>query len=160
MSIAPKLRYQLDREKAVYELIEHPPTTTAIGTAAAAHIPPSCMAKAVLLDLRNARHLIAVLASNRRIDLDALHGELDERPRLADEAEIMAIFDDCDAGAVPPLGGYGVDMIVDDQIAAEPDIFFEAGDHRSLIHMEQTEFRRLTRGVRHGRFGTPAWLIE
>ena len=144
----------------MYELVEHPLVTTALGTGAAAHIPPSCMAKAVLLDLCNEQHLIAVLASNRRIDLEDLGAELDERPRLADEAEIVAIFDDCDAGAVPPLGlGYGVDMIVDDQIAAEPDIFFEAGDHRSLIHMEQTEFQRLTRGARHGRFGTPAWLI-
>jgi Ala-tRNA(Pro) deacylase len=161
MSIAPKLRSHLDRQNAAYELIGHAPTTTAIEAAAAAHVPPSCMAKAVLLDLPGEHHLLAVLASDRRIDLEELRTELDEKPRLADQAEIVAIFDDCDAGAVPSLGsGYGVDMIVDDQIAAEPAIFFEAGDHRSLIHMKQAEFQRLTRHARHGSFGTPVWLIE
>lgn len=161
MTIAPKLRHYLDRCQAVYELVEHSPTRSAIESAEAAHIPPSCMAKAVLIDLPDDDRLLAVLASDRRIDLDDLRTELDEKPRLADEAEIVQIFDDCEPGAVPPLGhGYGVEMIVDDFLEREPDIFFEAGDHRSLVHMEQAEFRRLTEHARHGTFTTPVWLIE
>ena len=160
MTIAPKLRHYLDRQRAIYEVIEHPPTRSAAETAAVAHIPPRCMVKAVLLDTPD-DHLLAVLSSDRRIDLDDLRTELDETPRLANEKEIVEIFDDCAPGAVPPLGfGYGVGMIVDDCLAAEPDIFFEAGDHRSLVHMEQDEFRRLTSHARHGTFGTPLALIE
>lgn len=160
MTIAPKLRYYLDRQRAVYELIEHPPTRSSAETAMVARIPPSCMVKAVLVDTPD-EHVLAVLSSDRRIDLDDLRTELDETPRLADEKEIVEIFDDCAPGAVPPLGfGYGVDMIVDDCLAGEPDIFFEAGDHRSLVHMEQDEFRRLTSQARHGTFGIPLALIE
>jgi Ala-tRNA(Pro) deacylase len=157
MTIAPKLRHYLDRQRAVYEVIGHSPTMTAMEAAAAARVPPSCMAKAVLIDLPDDEHLLAVLSSDRRIDLDNLRTELDERPRLAAEAEIVEIFDDCEAGAVPPLGfGYGLDMIVDDFLEREPDIFFEAGDHCSLVHMEQAEFRRLTGLARHGSFTIPA----
>lgn len=161
MPIAPKLRHYLDRQHAVYELVEHPPTESAMQSAAAACIPPSCLAKAVLLDLPDDDHLLAVLPADRRIDLEDLRTELDEKPRLADQDEIGQVFDDCTPGAVPPLGfGYGIDMIVDDYLARAPDIFFEAGDHRSLVHMEQAEFRRLTRQARHGNFGTPIALLE
>ena len=160
MTIAPKLRHYLDRQRAVYELIDHPPTSSSVETAMVAHIPPSCMVKAVLLDTPDNR-VLAVLSADRRIDLEDLQVELDERPHLAGEDEIVQIFDDCVPGAVPPLGaGYGVTMIVDDMLAREPDIFFEAGDHRSLVHMEQAEFRRLTARARHGSFGVPVALIE
>jgi Ala-tRNA(Pro) deacylase len=161
MTIAPKLRHYLDRQHAVYELVEHPPTESAMLSATAAHVPPSCMAKAVLLDLPDDEHMLAVLSADRRIDLENLRTELDERPRLADQDEILQVFDDCAPGAVPPLGfGYGVAMIVDDMLAREPDIFFEAGDHCSLVHMEQAEFRRLTEHAQHGSFGTPVALLE
>jgi Ala-tRNA(Pro) deacylase len=157
MTIAPKLRHYLDRQNAIYEVVEHPPTVSAMQSAAAAHVPPSCLAKAVLVDLPDNEHLLAVLSADRRIDLDDLRTELDEKPRLAGQDEIVQIFDDCAPGAVPPLGfDYGVEMIVDDGLAREPDVFFEAGDHRSLVHMEQKEFRRLTRNARHGSFGISA----
>jgi Ala-tRNA(Pro) deacylase len=160
MTIAPKLRHYLDRQRAVYELIDHPPTLSSAETALVAHIPPSRMAKAVLLDTPDDR-VLAVLAADRRIDLEDLRTELDDRPHLADKDEIARIFDDCAPGAVPPFGsGYGVGMIIDDMLASEPDLFFEAGDHCSLVHMEQAEFRRLTRHAQHGSFGMPVALIE
>lgn len=160
MTIAPKLRTYLDRQQATYELIDHPPTRSAAQTARVAHIPASCIAKAVLLDTPEDR-VLAVLPADRRIDLEDLRAELDEKPHLAKEKEVVEIFDDCAPGAVPPIGfGYGVSMIVDDMLAREPDIFFEAGDHRSLVHMEQAEFRRLTRHAQHGSFGIPTALLE
>ena len=156
MTIAPRLRRYLDRQGAIYELIEHPHSQSAIGSAAAAHVPPSCVAKAVLLDLPQEAHdhLLAILSADRRIDLDELRATIQSKPELADEREVAEIFEDCEQGAVPPFG-YGVAAIVDDQLFGEPDIFFEAGDHRLLIHMEQAEFRRLASNARHGRFGTP-----
>jgi Ala-tRNA(Pro) deacylase len=160
MTIAPKLRHYLDRQHAVYELIDHSPTLFSAETALVARISPSCMVKAVLLDTPS-DHLLAVLPADRRIDLEDLRAELDEKPHLADEGEIAQVFDDCIPGAVPPLGdGYGVAVIVDDTLAHEPDIFFEAGDHRSLVHMQQAEFRRLTGQARHGSFSTPIALLE
>ena len=160
MTIAFKLRQFLDRQHATYELIDHPPTSSSAETALVAHIPPRAMVKAVLLDMPDDR-LLAVLSSDRRIDLADLGTELDGMPRLADEHQIAVVFDDCAPGAVPPLGlGYGVATIIDDHLADEPDIFFEAGDHRSLVHMEQDEFRRLTARAQHGSFGTPWQLLD
>jgi Ala-tRNA(Pro) deacylase len=154
MTIAPTLRAFLEERGVTYEIVEHAPTSSAIGSATAAHIPPSCVAKAVLLDLPREQHdhLVALLASDRRLELDELGDALGEKPELAREDEITALFDDCAPGAVPPGFGYGVDMIVDEQLMREPDIFFEGGDHCSLIHIEQAEFNRLTQKARRGSF--------
>ena len=155
MTIAPRLQHYLDRLDADYELIEHVPTRSAMQNAALCHIPPDRIAKAVLLDTPD-EYLLAVLPSDRRVDLADLRGELGAKPRLADEDELVTIFDDCAVGAVPPLGfGYGIATIVDDSLESQPDIYFEGGDHASLVHMDQAEFARLTRPARHGRFSEP-----
>lgn len=152
MTVAPKLRLYLDALDLDYELIEHSPTRSAMHNAMICHIPPDRIAKAVLLDTPD-DYLLAVLPSDRRIGLADLQSELGQRPRLADEDELAFIFDDCAVGAIPPLGfGYGIATIVDESLDAKPDVYFEGGDHVSLVHMNQTEFARLTRAARHGRF--------
>lgn len=152
MSIAPRLRQYLDEQKAEYELVEHRPTASSMQTALASHIPASQMAKAVLLDTAD-NYLLAVLPSDHRIQLSELRSELGQKPRLADEKEIGLVFSDCEAGAVPAIGsGYGVPTIIDDDLETVPDVYFEAGDHKSLIHMDRAEFLRLTQHARHGHF--------
>jgi Ala-tRNA(Pro) deacylase len=74
---------------------------------------------------------------------------------LAEEDELGRVFDDCAVGAVPPGLGYGVATIVDEALEAQPDIYFEAGDHASLIHMDGAEFTRMMRNARHGQFSEP-----
>ncbi len=152
MPIAPKLRHYLDAVGAEYELIEHLPTGSALQNASICHIPPDRMAKAVLLDTPD-NYLLAVLPSDRRLGLAELRSELGQKPRLADEEELAFIFDDCAVGAVPPLGfGYGIPTIVDDSLEEQPDVYFEAGDHMSLAHVNRAAFARLTRQARHGQF--------
>lgn len=152
MSIAPKLRQYLDEHHADYEIVEHRPTASSMQSANASRIPAEWMAKAVLLDTDD-HYLLAVVPSDHRIQLSELRTELGHKPRLAREEEIGLIFSDCEAGAVPALGfGYGVPTIVDDDLDTAPDIYFEAGDHMSLIHMDRAEFVRLTQQARHGRF--------
>jgi Ala-tRNA(Pro) deacylase len=152
MTIAPRLRQYLDAEGADYDLIEHSPTKSAMQNAVVCHIPPDRIAKAVLLDTPD-DYLLAVLPSDRRVGLDDLRSELGQNPCLAGEKELALVFDDCAVGAVPSLGfGYGVTTIVDESLDDKPDIYFEAGDHVSLVHMDQAEFSRLTRPARHGQF--------
>jgi Ala-tRNA(Pro) deacylase len=43
-------------------------------------------------------------------------------------------------------------MIVDDSIEEQPEVYFEAGDHATLIHMSHAQFATLTATARHGRF--------
>lgn len=152
MAIAPKLRQYLNEEHADYEVIEHEPTKSAMQSAAMCKVPAEQLAKAVLLDNDN-EYLLAVLPADHRIQLSDLKDELGQRPRLAAERDLDRVFGDCALGAIPPLGArYGVTTIIDNSIDAQPDIYFEAGDHTSLIHMSHDEFSRLTRNARHGRF--------
>lgn len=155
MTIAPKLHHYLDAHDADYALIEHAPTRSAMQNANICHLPPGRVAKAVLLNTPDA-YLLAVLPSDRRIDLADLRSELEAKPHLAGEKEVASIFDDCALGAVPPLGfGYGVATIVDDSLTQQPDVYFEGGDHASLVHMNKAEFARLTRPAQHGSFSEP-----
>lgn len=158
MTIAPKLHQFLDLRDVTYDLVEHPPTQSAMESATEAHIPPNRMAKAVLLETRDGP-LLAVLPADRRIELADLRDDIGEKPQLADENEVSAIFIGCEPGAVPPMG-FGVPLIVDMHLSDEPEVYFEAGDHRSLVRLDHGEFTRLTRRARHASFGTPWSLIE
>lgn len=158
MSIAPQLRQFLDEAKADYDIIDHKPTQSALDSARSANIPADRVAKAVLLDTAEDDHLLAVLPSDRRVELSELRSDLGSKPRLADEGEIGKVFRDCEVGAVPPVG-YGVATIIDDSLDQQPDIYFEAGDHKSLVHMNRDQFSRLTKDARHGQFSEP-WLAE
>lgn len=155
MTIARRLHKFLAENQADYELIEHDPTLSANETASVCEVPAWQMAKAVLLDTEQ-DYLLAVLPANRRVELAELRSELGTKPHLVEETDLARIFDDCEFGAVPPLGsGYGVTTIVDDSLDGAPDIYFEAGDHASLIHMSGAEFLRLTRKARRGHFSDP-----
>jgi Ala-tRNA(Pro) deacylase len=150
MSIAPQLKQHLDEARADYELIEHAPTKNSLESASASDVPAEKIAKAVLLDTEE-NYLLAVLPSDRRVELSELRSELGHKPRLAGEEEIKGLFGDCDLGAIPPVG-YEVTTIVDSSLDQQPDVYFEAGDHRSLVHMNQSEFSRVMKTARHGQF--------
>ena len=158
MSIAPRLRNFLDESKAEYDVIVHTPTQSALENARSCDIPAEQIAKAVLLDTADDEHLLAVIPSDRKVELNELRSEIGRKPRLAGEDEVGTVFTDCAVGAVPPVG-YDVATIVDDALEEQPDIYFEAGDHKSLVHMDGAEFSRVMKGARHGQFSEP-WLTE
>lgn len=158
MSIAPQLRQYLDEAKAEYDVIVHTPTQSALDNARTCDIPAEQVAKAVLLDTAEDEHLLAVIPSDRRVELSELRSGLGRKPRLASESEVGTVFRDCEIGAIPPVG-YDVSTIVDDSLEKQPDVYFEAGDHKSLVHMEGAEFSRVMRGARHGQFSEP-WLLD
>ena len=158
MSIAPQLRQFLDESQANYDVVEHRPTRSAMETARSCDIPAERLAKGVLLDTADDDHLLAVLPSDRRVELSELRTELGSKPRISDEAEVGKLFRDCELGSLPPVG-YGITTIVDDSLERQPDVYFEAGDHKSLVHMDGAEFSRLTQDARHGRFSEP-WVID
>ena len=158
MSIAPQLRQYLDEAKADYDIVDHHPTQSALDSARTANIPAERVAKAVLLDTDEEDHLLAVVPADRKVELSELRSELGRKPRLSNEAEIGKLFRDCEVGALPPVG-YGITTIIDDSLDRQPDVYFEAGDHKSLVHMNRNQFSRLTREARHGQFSEP-WLTE
>ena len=100
---------------------------------------------------RDQSFVIAVVPATRKVDLGAVHRHFGRPLGLATEDELKSLFGDCEPGAVPPLGAaYGIDSVFDDSLMEEADVYFEAGDHRGLVHLSGTEFRKLMTGVPHG----------
>jgi len=152
MSIAPSLQRYLD-QTITYEVIQHEPTMSSTRTAEVCHISGDRLAKGIVLR-RDGGYLLAVLAASHRIRLQDLRTQIDDDcVQLASEDEIAQLFRDCARGAVPAVGEcYGLDVIVDDSIDAQPDVYMEAGDHATLIHMDHGEFARINAEAQHGRF--------
>ena len=151
MSIAPTLARYLD-QTVTYELLFHNPTMSSSRTAQASHVSGDRFAKAVLLR-RDGTFLLAVLPASRQLDLSELRAALGADIDLARESEVDAWFADCEHGAVPPVGEcYGLDVMVDESIDRAPEVYFEAGDHTTLVHMTQAQFALLTASARHRRF--------
>jgi Ala-tRNA(Pro) deacylase len=143
MSIPASIHDYLDREGVQYEVIAHSATRDASHTAQAARVPGDRLAKSVVLE-DDSGYLMAIIPASHRLDLQALGRELSRDLVLASERELAHLFGDCEPGAVPPLGrAYGIDMVVDRNLADTPDVYFEAGDHLSVIHVSGQDFRRL-----------------
>ena len=150
MTIAPTLQRYLD-QNVTYEAISHAPTLSSMRTAEACHISGDGLAKGIVLR-RDGGYMLAVLPASHHIRLAELRRQIGDDVDLADEMEIDQLFRDCAHGAVPPVGEcYGLDVIVDDSIQEQPEIYLESGDHETLLHMSQAQFAQVIAQARHGR---------
>ena len=146
MAIALTLQKYLD-QNVTYEVIPHEPTLSSMRTAEACHISGDGLAKGIVLR-RDVGYMLAVLPR-----LSDLRRQIGNDVDLASEMEIDQLFRDCAHGAVPPIGEcYGLDVIVDDSIQEQPEVYLESGDHETLLHMSQAQFARVTAHAQHGRF--------
>jgi Ala-tRNA(Pro) deacylase len=140
MTVAPTLERYLASKNIKYDVIMHEPTMSSSRTAEACRIPGERLAKAVVLR-DGSGFILAILPASHHIRLSDLERRLGFDVALANEQEIEQLFEDCAHGAVPPAGEcYGLDVIVDDSIEAEPEIYLEAGDHATLIHLTHAQF--------------------
>ena len=152
MPIAPTLHKFLAAENVPYDEIPHVLTMSSARTAQACHVSGDRFAKAILLR-RGGSYMLAVLPASHHLSLSELRARLGDDIDIADETEIDRLFADCAHGAVPAIGTcYGLDLIVDDSIHAQPEVYIEAGDHETLLHLTRAEFARLTSNALHGRF--------
>jgi len=157
MTIAHTLERYLDAKHVAYDVIAHPPTRSSVETVETCRIPGDRLAKAVLLR-DEVGYALAVLPASHHIRFAQLRRELGDDVRLASESEVEDLFQDCARGAIPALGEcYGLDMVVDESIEAQPEVYFEGGDHATLVHMTHAEFAKMTAGARHARFSMPHW---
>jgi Ala-tRNA(Pro) deacylase len=152
MSIAPALQRYLAAENIKYDVIPHEPTMSSMRTAEACQISEDCLAKGIVLR-RDGDYLLAVLPASHHIRLSDLRNELGENVEMAKEAEVDQLFWDCAHGAVPPVAQcYGLPLVVDGSIDAQAEIYMEAGDHKTLLHVSRAQFADLTAHGRHARF--------
>lgn len=158
MSIAQTLQKYLDQAQVPYEVILHRHSATSLRSADQAHIEPSCLAKAVLLedDAQRNHYLMAVVPATHRVQLSDVAREAGRALRLATEQEAAALFPDCEAGAFPAVGpAYGIETIWEDSLMGQPMLYFEAGDHERLVRLKAKDFLRLLPNCAHGHFSKP-----
>ncbi|MFI0844622.1 aminoacyl-tRNA deacylase [Mesorhizobium sp. IMUNJ 23232] len=156
MTIAHRLKDYIDGEGISYDTVAHHRTSTTRQSAVAAHVPGSRMAKSVVVH-SEIGYALAVVPSTHRVELGTLQDVMDKRLGLASEDEVVLLFDDCDIGAIPPIGAaYDVPVILDESLGGDADVYFEGGDHRTLVHVSGKDFRNLTRDARRARFSHPA----
>lgn len=152
MSIAEKLRVYLKAQEAKYSLRRHPHTSSSMETAEAAHIPGDCLAKGVVLKDADG-YLLVVVPSDYHVELGRLNHLLKREMEMVDENDLVTLFPDCETGAVPPIGfAYGVDTIWDTSLGDKESVWFEAGDHESLVHLSGRQFHELMAPAERGQF--------
>jgi Ala-tRNA(Pro) deacylase len=134
----------LDQHRARYTVMSHPTAYTAQEEAAAARIPGRDWAKTVVC-FADDEPVLAVLPAPNVLDLKRLQHTTHARSvRLATEKEFAPWYQDCELGAMPPLGPlYGQRVFVDEQLTIDPEVAFSAGSHHDTIRMPYTEFERL-----------------
>jgi Ala-tRNA(Pro) deacylase len=120
----------LERHGVPYEVVEHERTQTAAAEARAAGLPPTDVAKTVVLrDQEGVR--LAVIPASHRLDLNKVKRELGSKGlRLVTEQEMAAEFGDFEVGAVPPFGPmFQALELVDERLLDHDRILCSGGDH-------------------------------
>jgi len=126
-----------------FDTLTHPESHSSLQAAHAAHISPSQMVKSVVL-WDGDHYLMCLLPASHVLVLSWIDRETGKKHRLASEAEVLSELKGCALGAVPALGqAFEMPVIWDHSLRNLQDAYFEAGDHKHLIHMEVDEFMSL-----------------
>jgi Ala-tRNA(Pro) deacylase len=142
----------LRRGNVAYSIFQHTPAFTAQEEAAVTHVPGRNWAKAVVC-FADSEPIMAVVPADREVDLDRLADlARAHEVRLAGESELRWLYPDCELGAMPPFGPlYKQTVFVDDALARDDEIVFNAGTHTDAICMRYEDFVALARPT-VGRF--------
>jgi Ala-tRNA(Pro) deacylase len=153
MAMSLTLEEFLSQHNASYDLIPHPHTGSSMETAEEAHVPGIRLAKAVVIR-DDGRYRMVVVPSVEHVDMGVLRQQFGHAVTMASEGELSGLFPDCEVGAVPPLGpAWGVDTYVDESLLTEGEVYFESGDHESVVRVSGDQFERLMELAERGYFG-------
>lgn len=152
MSLGRKCKEYLKDSGVDFEILEHRRTDTSSMTAKEAHIPGDRLAKGVVLH-HDGGYLLVVLPSTHHVELGTLERTVGCRLDLATETEVGSVFADCALGAIPPTGlAYDLETLVDEELDRQPEVYFESGDHRTLVRVTGEGFRRLMASAQYTQF--------
>lgn len=144
MSMSARLKSFLDENRIRYTLMTHSPAYTAQSAAHTMHIPGKEVAKTIVVRAGK-ETVLAVLPASCHVNLGRLGKLVGQDTRLASEPEFIDKFPDCELGAMPPFGNlYKLPIYVDEKLAADEEIVFNAGTHRDAIRMRYEDFEKLT----------------
>ena len=92
-----------------------------------------------------ARRLFLGRRRDDRVDRDLLKQAAEaEVVELASESEFRDLFSNCQLGAMPPFGNlWDMKVFVDERLAEDEEIAFNAGSHSELVRLAYADFERL-----------------
>jgi Ala-tRNA(Pro) deacylase len=146
MSVPQRLKSFLDSNQIPYQCLPHPTTYTAQGTATLMQISGKEIAKTVVLlaGAQDEEMLLAILPGSKHVKFDKLAAAVGKPVRLASESEFSRLFPDCELGAMPPFGAlYNLPVYVDESLAKDEEVVFNAGTHHDAVRMRYDDFVRL-----------------
>jgi Ala-tRNA(Pro) deacylase len=141
-----KIEAYLRENSVKYEIQKHPLAYTSQRVAQSEHIPGKIVAKVVVV-LADGEMALLALPAPLHVDLKKAATALGaDEVRLANEDEFAGRFPDCEVGAVPPLGSlYGLPLYVDQALADDERIVFDAGTHTDTISVTYEDFARIAK---------------
>jgi Ala-tRNA(Pro) deacylase len=145
MQIPKRLIDCLKENKVHYEVLHHPEAVTAQRLAQAEHVKGRHHAKVVMIKSGDQR-LMMVLPADHQIDLEKIEKEIGKPITLDKEQEFKPLFADCAIGAMPPFGNlYDLPTYVDQHLADQDYIVFEAGTHTDAIKMSYHDYKKIVK---------------
>jgi Ala-tRNA(Pro) deacylase len=131
--------------------VSHSPAYTAQEIAASMHIPGRLMAKTIVVRI-DGQLALAVVPATKELDTAALARAAKAREvEIAEEGEFVDRFVGCQLGTAPPFGNlFGMETYVDNELARQQDVVFNAGTHTDAIWMRAGDYQRLARPVLAG----------
>jgi HD-like signal output (HDOD) protein/prolyl-tRNA editing enzyme YbaK/EbsC (Cys-tRNA(Pro) deacylase) len=143
MGMPRNIRNFLQQSNLPYEVIRHDRTNSLLQAANACQLPIEQLARAVVLADAEGL-LMVVLPAHHLLDFEALCILTERELQLCPADRLAEIFDDCEAGSLPPLANsYGLNVIIDAALANWQDVVFEPGSHTALIRMSGEAFQSL-----------------
>lgn len=143
-----KLIEYLEQETIHYTRIIHSAAYTAQVIAHRAHISGNVLAKTIVLKDPDQKFLMAVIPANYQVDMEKISTLYGKNVQLSSEEEFENLFPGCETGGMPPFGNlFGLPVYVSEPLPKNEEISFNAGNHRELLQMSFSDYRRLARPI-------------
>lgn len=139
------LEEYLQKSNVWYEVRHHPPTMTAEELAQRENVDGHHVAKTVIMR-ENSHYYMMVLPASYFVDIREAR-RLTGHPNLhfASEGELRQIFQDCELGAMPPMGElYHMPVYAESDLSQDDEIEFNAGTHEDAIRMKYADWEKVT----------------
>ena len=151
MAISISFNEYLTNHNVDYELVKHRHTRSSFDSSCSAHLPSAEVAKAIILQCSDGSYLMSVLSVGHKLSIAQLNQVMGKDYHLLSETRLSRLFPDCEQGAIPSIGeAFSIDMLVDDGLLREKQVYIEAGDHRHLVKIKQQEYAKILTKVPHG----------
>jgi len=145
MEIPKQLIDCLNQNNVQYEILHHAEAVTAQRIAQAEHVKGRHQAKVVMVKSGD-QHLMVVLPADHQIDLEKVEKTTGKPVSLGKEDDFKSLFPDSAIGAMPPFGNlYGLPTFVDQHLAEQDYLVFEAGTHTDAIKMSYRDYEKIVK---------------